>query len=294
MTKGPKNNKNMNISYNNFLIQTGSWSGLSPQPNKYKKITSNITLIDNDTIITFNDLPAGVTVAEPPARTDPKDRAVASLSFESNAVGNMSPTNEGQAPYAQTYPFGGNLLFNINSINCISGSRDEYKNYLSPVDLMIYNKSTSASLPNMQNVSGCIMYQYIDSNTHGTGISGAIFLTGNGVSYVHTGKYTGAVGYTNVPYNSFFTKTNLQYGSYIADYPSTIGVINFGYSQKSVSTAQAQEKKAYNTATASTVTFAPDEILSSYQKISNNSIKVNESIDGLSSPVNRLHVLFNR
>lgn len=64
------------ISYNNFT-DTGSWNTTPAQPyNYYNLLSSPVTLPNGDTYITFIDLPVGMTVAGPPATTEPFDSVI--------------------------------------------------------------------------------------------------------------------------------------------------------------------------------------------------------------------------
>jgi hypothetical protein len=283
----------MNISYNNFTTATGSWTGTPTAPYQYKKISSNIGLNNVDTVITFDNLPAGMTVANPPTRTDPADRAIASFTLYTNAPQTTPVGGEDALPPSlYGYPFRSNMTFTINRINCISGLRSQYQNYLAPVDLTIYNNTSGINMPNMQNVSGCIMYQYINDNTM-TGISGAIFLTGNGQSYILTSNYTG-VGYTNVAHNTFFTTIGINQGPYIADYQQTVGA-DLRFFKSPVSALASSTSNPYILQGGpARAQILPDEILSSYTKLSDNSIKVSYDLEGVSSSLSRLHVLFNK
>jgi len=258
-----------------------------------QKISSNIELNNGDTVITFDNLPAGMTVANAPTRTDPADRAVASLTLFTNNAPNIPSAEDLSPPSIYSYPFSSNMTFTINRINCISGLRSQYQNYLAPVDLTIYNNTSGIPMTGMENISGCIMYQYIKDNTM-TGISGAIFLTGNGQSYIHTGNYTG-VGYTDVGYNTFFTNIGVNHGPYIADYQETVGA-NLRFFKSSVSSFAPTTPSPYvlQGGPPSRAQILPDEILSSYTKLSDNSIKVGYNLEGVSSSLSRLHVLFNR
>jgi hypothetical protein len=282
----------MNISYNNFTTATGTWTGTPTAPYQYKKISSNIELNNGDTVITFDNLPVGMTVANAPTRTDPADRAIASLTLFTNDAPSGPLGEDLSPPSIFTYPFFSNMTFTINRINCISGLRSQYQNYLAPVDLTIYNNTSGISMFGMENVSGCIMYQYIQNNTM-TGISGSIFLTGNGQSYIHTGNYTG-VGYTNVAYNTFFTKVGLDRGPYIADYQETLGTDLKFFKYPPASAASTAPNPYILQGSPALAQILPDEILSSYTKLSDNSIKVGYNLEGVSSSLSRLHVLFNR
>ena len=282
----------MNISYNTFTTATGTWTGTPTAPYQYKKISSNIGLNNGDTVITFDNLPAGMTVANPPTRTDPADRAVASFTLYTNNPQTIG--NEGISPPSIfNYPFASNMTFTVSRINCVSGLSSQYQNYLAPVDLTIFNNTSGISMTGMQNVSGCIMYQYIKDNTM-TGISGAIFLTGNGQSYILTNNYTG-VGYTNVARNTFFTTIGVNQGPYIADYQQTVGAdlrfFKFPVGQLAPTTPDPYVLQG---GPPSRAQILPDEILSSYTKLSNTSIKVGYNLEGVSSSLSRLHVLFNR
>jgi len=284
----------MNISYNTFTTATGSWTGTPTAPYQYKKISSNIGLNNGDTVITFDNLPAGMTVANSPTRTDPADRAIASFTLYTNGAQTTPVNGENELPPSlYGYPFTSNMTFTINRINCISGLRSQYQNYLAPVDLTIHNNTSGISMTGMQNVSGCIMYQYIKDNTM-TGISGAIFLTGNGQSYIHAGNYTG-VGYTGVGYNTFFTTIGVNQGPYIADYQQILGAdlrfFKFPVGQLAPTTPNPYVLQG---GPPSRAQILPDEILSSYTKLSDNSIKVGYDLEGVSSSLSRLHVLFNR
>jgi hypothetical protein len=257
----------MNISYNNFTTATGSWTGTPTAPYQYKSISSNINLSADDSVIVFNNLPVGMTVAESPVRTDPKDRAIAQI-----AITNENEDNSPSWSEYTAWPFRVPLNIQISRINCISGSRNLYQNYLAPVDFLSIQKWVSVSpditsdlsspYNNTSNISGCIMYEYINNN-----ISGSIFLTGNGTGYIHTG------------YNSFIFSSNK--GSYIADYNGQF--INF-----------QNPPNPLNKYRSLLAAFFPDEILSSYTKLSDNSIKVGYDLEGVSSSLSRLHVLFNR
>jgi hypothetical protein len=281
----------MNISYDNFTTATGTWTGTPTAPYQYKKISSNIGLNNGDTVITFDNLPAGMTVANSPTRTDPADRAVASFTLYTNGAASINNEDIGP-PNVLGYPFRSNMTFTINRINCISGLRSQYQNYLAPVDLTIFNNTSGISMTGMQNVSGCIMYQYIKDNTM-TGISGAIFLTGNGQSYILTSNYTG-VGYTNVAHNTFFTTIGVNQGPYIADYQQTVGA-DLRFFKSPVSALASTTPNPYILQGApARAQILPDEILSSYTKLSDNSIKVGYNLEGVSSSLSRLHVLFNR
>ena len=61
------------INYSNFSTATGSWLTNPAQPYLYSLITTDIMISESDSYITFNNLPAGMTVAASPATTEPFD-----------------------------------------------------------------------------------------------------------------------------------------------------------------------------------------------------------------------------
>lgn len=70
------------ISYNDFVIPTGDWDIAPTQPYEYKNVlSSQVTLSDGDTYITFTNLPVGMTVGGPPATTEPFDSIIFSSDF---------------------------------------------------------------------------------------------------------------------------------------------------------------------------------------------------------------------
>lgn len=266
----------MKFNYNNLLNKTGTWQKSPTLPSQYKQIINTnlggINRFASNDIIEFSNLPAGVTVADAPTRTDPADRAlgrcIINLGYPENPL-----------PYGlsfSSFPFQKNLQIFVDRINCISGSRDLYQNYLAPVtiggiytyvDYPLYEGvNLDSPYNNTSNISGCIMYEYVNGI-----MSGSIFLTGNGTGYLNTG------------YNSFTFSENR--GSYIADY--TYLTMNF---KSGVYVTDQMDTDPTNPGIPSE--FLPDEILSSYTKISASGIQLDPNIDKLG--LNRLHILFNK
>lgn len=61
------------INYSNFSTATGAWQTNPSQPYLYSLIDTDVLVSESESYITFNNLPAGMTVAAAPTTTAPFD-----------------------------------------------------------------------------------------------------------------------------------------------------------------------------------------------------------------------------
>lgn len=101
------------INYSNFSTATGAWQTNPSQPYLYSLIDTDVLVSESESYITFNNLPAGMTVAAAPTTTEPFDSVYFDSDYASPYLLYKSTNNRwtGEFDLMAAYTSGGYWAF---------------------------------------------------------------------------------------------------------------------------------------------------------------------------------------